>query len=149
MIYHLVRKTFTSTDKNDLINILGLIAGASLVGFYLNILDAPASKPISKIKDEPIEPVRDPLVDPRLLPKKKQDREPDSDKSVDREPSFDQVSSFVGKVTYSRDFQTMEINLSGKIYGFCRVPERVFDGFEGAGSKGVYFNQTIKGSFDC
>lgn len=124
-----VKKTFTNADKNDLLQTLSLIAGASLIGLYLNILDAPPDKPISQIKDEPIEPIK-----------------PDK---PDREPSFDMSSSFVGKVTYTPDFQTMEISLSGKIYGFCGVPERTFDSFEGAGSKGAFFNRNIKGQFDC
>lgn len=124
-----VKKTFTDTSKDDLVKTLGLIAGAALVGLYLNILDAPIDKPVTQIKDEPVDPVQ---------PGK-----------ADREPSFTHPSSFVGKVTYSPDFQTMEINLSGKVYGFCKVPERTFDSFEGAGSKGVFFNQTIKTQFDC
>jgi len=127
-----VRITFTSTDKNELLGILSLVAGVSLLGFYANILDAPVDKPVAQIRDEP----RD--VPDTVKPT-----------TTDREPDFTHPSSFVGKVTYSPDFQTMEVSLSGKIYGFCRVPERVFDGWEGAGSKGVYFNQTVKGSFDC
>ena len=124
-----VRKTFTNADKNDLLQTLSLIAGASLIGFYLNILDAPIDRSISKIKDEP-----------RIPP------EPDK---PDREPSFDASSSFVGRVTYTPDFQTMEISLNGKIFGFCGVPERTFDSFEGASSKGAFFNRAIKGQFDC
>ena len=124
-----VKKTFTNTDKDDLLQALSLLAGASVVGFYLNILDAPADKPISQIKDEPIDPIK---------PQK-----------PDREPSFDMPSSFVGKVTYSPDFQTMEINLNGKVFGFCNIPERVFDSFEGASSKGAFFNREIKQQFDC
>ena len=124
-----VKKTFTSTDKSDLVKTLGLIAGASLVGLYLNILNAPADKPLSQIKDEPVDPIK-----------------PDK---PDREPTFNMPSSFVGKVTYSPDFQTMEINLSGKVFGFCNVPERKFDGFEGASSKGAFFNREIKEQHDC
>ena len=124
-----VKKTFMDTSKDDLIQVLSLIAAASLVGLYVNILDAPPDKPISQIRDEPIDPV--------------------SPQKPDREPSFDMSSSFVGKVTYSPDFQTMEINLNGKVYGFCNVPERMFDSFEGAGSKGAFFNREIKQQFDC
>jgi hypothetical protein len=43
----------------------------------------------------------------------------------------------------------MEILLNGKRYNFCNVPQRVYDGFEGADSKGAYFNRIIKGQFDC
>ncbi len=124
-----VQKTFTDTNKDDLLKVLGLIVGVSLLGLFLNILDAPPSKPISEIKDEPIEPFK-----------------PDK---PDREPTFDMPSSFVGKVTYSPDFNTLEIELLGRVYGFCGVPERIFDSFEGASSKGAYFNRNIKGQFDC
>lgn len=124
-----VQKTFTDTNKDDLLKVLGLIVGVSLLGLFLNILDAPPSKPISEIKDEPIEPFK-----------------PDK---PDREPIFDMPSSFVGKVTYTPDFNTMEIELLGRVYGFCGVPRRTFDAFEGASSKGAYFNRNIKGQFDC
>lgn len=67
----------------------------------------------------------------------------------DREINFQHSSSFVGKVTFTPDLNTMEINLNGKVYGFCNVPERIFDGFEGAPSKGAYFGRNIKGQFDC
>ncbi len=124
-----VQKTFTDTNKDDLLKVLGLIVGVSLLGLFLNILDAPPDKPISEIKDEPIEPFK-----------------PDK---PDREPTFDMPSSFVGKVTYTPDFSTMEIELLGKTYGFCGVPERIYDSFEGASSKGAFFNRNIRGQFDC
>ena len=63
--------------------------------------------------------------------------------------SFTQSSSFVGKVTYIRDGQRMEINLGGTKYNFCNVPESIFDAFEGASSKGAFFGRSIKGQFDC
>jgi len=137
-----VQKTLTNADKKDLISTLSLIAGASLLGLYISILDAPVSKPVSQIKAEPIEP-----VEPKQV-RKPDDREPGI-KHGDREPNFDQVSSFVGKVTYNPDFNTMEIKLNDRTYGYCNVPRRTFDAFSGAGSKGVFYNQTIKGQFDC
>ncbi len=124
-----VQKTFTGTNKDDLLKVLGLIVGVSLLGLFLNILDAPSNKPISEIKDEPIEPFK---------PNK-----------PDREPTFDMPSSLVGKVTYSPDFSTLEIELLGRVYGFCGVPQRIYDSFEGASSKGAFFNRNIKGQFDC
>jgi len=124
-----IQKTFTDTNKDDLLKVLGLIVGVSLLGLFLNILDAPTSKPISEIKDEPIEPFK-----------------PDK---PDREPTFDMPSSLVGKVTYSPDFNTLEIELLGRVYGFCGVPQRIYDSFEGASSKGAFFNRNIKGQFDC
>jgi len=132
-----VQRTFTGMDKTIFLGILALIAGTSLLGFYTNILNAPIDTPVSKIKDQPVK-----LQD---LPPGR----PSPPGKPDREPSFTHPSSFVGKVTYTPELQTMEILLNGNVYGFCDVPERVFDGFDGAGSKGIYFNNTIKGNFDC
>jgi len=67
----------------------------------------------------------------------------------EREKDFTQSSSFVGHVVYSPDLSTMEISLNGRIYGFCNVPERVFTSFKGAGSKGAFFNRSIKGLYNC
>lgn len=66
-----------------------------------------------------------------------------------REKVFDHPSSFVGTVTYTPESNTMEIFLNGQLYGFCGVPERIFDAFEGAASKGVYFGRNIRGQFNC
>ena len=68
---------------------------------------------------------------------------------LEREITFSHTSSFVGKVTFTPELNTMEINLNGKVYGFCHVPFRIFDSFEGAASKGAYFTRIIKGQFDC
>jgi len=43
----------------------------------------------------------------------------------------------------------MEIILNGKTYEFCGVSERLFDSFEGASSKGAFFNREIKTLHDC
>jgi len=67
----------------------------------------------------------------------------------ERERSFKEASSFVGRVTYSIDNRTLEVELNGKEYGFCGVPESKFDSFEGAPSKGAFFNREIKEQFDC
>ena len=50
---------------------------------------------------------------------------------------------------YDQDEQGMEIILNGKTYEFCNVSERIYDAFEGADSKGEYFNRSIKTQFDC
>ncbi len=64
--------------------------------------------------------------------------------------AFTHTSSFVGNVKYDQDEQMMEIILNGvKTYEFCQVPERVYDAFEGANSKGAYFNRNIRTQFDC
>ena len=43
----------------------------------------------------------------------------------------------------------MTVILNGTEYSFCNVPERKYDAFEGADSKGVYFNREIKTQHDC
>lgn len=63
--------------------------------------------------------------------------------------AFTHSSSFVGNVKYDQDEQRMEIILNGKTYDFCNVPERKFDAFEGADSKGAFFNREIKTLHDC
>ena len=63
--------------------------------------------------------------------------------------AFTHSSSFVGNVKYDQDNQTMEIILNGKTYNFCNVAERLFDSFEGASSKGAFFNREIKQLHDC
>jgi len=63
--------------------------------------------------------------------------------------AFTHSSSFIGNVRYNRETQGMRILLNGKAYNFCNVPERIFDSFEGANSKGAFFAREIKGQFDC
>jgi len=124
-----VKKTFVDMDKTNLIDIVGLIGGAVLAGLFVNILDSPADEPISQIKEKPIDPVT-------------------PGKST-RKPSFNMPSSFVGKVTYDVESQGMRILLNGKPYNFCNVPERIFDSFQGANSKGAFFARNIKTQFNC
>ena len=63
--------------------------------------------------------------------------------------AFTHSSSFVGNVKYDQDEQSMEVILNGKTYDFCNVSERLFDAFEGADSKGAFFNREIKTLHDC
>jgi hypothetical protein len=63
--------------------------------------------------------------------------------------SFTHSSSFVGNVLWDRESNEMDIILNGKKYHFCNVSERLFDAFEGASSKGAFFNREIKGLHDC
>ena len=63
--------------------------------------------------------------------------------------AFTASSSFVGNVRYDRDEQSMRIILNGIVYNFCNIPERIFDSFSGADSKGAFFNRNIKTQFDC
>jgi len=65
------------------------------------------------------------------------------------EKGFTHTSSFVGNAKYYPDTQGMSIILNGKQYEYCNVPERIFDAFEGAGSKGAYYNREIKNLFNC
>ena len=63
--------------------------------------------------------------------------------------AFTHSSSFIGNVRYNRETQGMRILLNGKTYNFCNVPERIYDAFEGADSKGAYFARNIRTQFDC
>lgn len=63
--------------------------------------------------------------------------------------AFTHSSSFVGNVKYDSEDSEMEIILNGKTYNFCGVSERLFDSFEGASSKGAFFNREIKTLHDC
>jgi len=67
----------------------------------------------------------------------------------ERTVAFTHSSSFIGNVIYDSDSQDMKITLSGEAYVFCNVPDRVYDAFEGAGSKGSFFNREIRQLFDC
>jgi len=65
--------------------------------------------------------------------------------------AFTASSSFVGNVRYDKDTSEMRILLgsSGKAYNFCNVPQRKYDSFEGAESKGAFFNREIREQHDC
>ena len=43
----------------------------------------------------------------------------------------------------------MSVILNGQEYSFCNVPERKYDAWKGADSKGEYFNRNIKTQHDC
>lgn len=66
-----------------------------------------------------------------------------------REKDFEATSSFVGNVVYTPELQTMEITLNGTRYDYCSIPERIFDSFQGASSKGAFYNREIKGIYMC
>ncbi len=81
---------------------------------------------------------------------KLEERIKELERSVDpREIEFNQPSSFVGEVIYTVDLQVMTIQLGGRIYNYCSVPQRIFESFEGSPSKGVYYNRSIKNQFNC
>lgn len=68
---------------------------------------------------------------------------------MQREEEFTHASSFVGTVTYTPELQSMEITLGSRVYPYCGVPQRLYDGFKGAPSKGAFFNRAIKGIYEC
>ncbi len=63
--------------------------------------------------------------------------------------AFTHSSSFIGNVRYNTETLEMRILLNGKAYNFCNVPRRVYDAFEGAGSKGAFFARNIRTLYDC
>ena len=98
-----------------------------------------------------------PFARPQLKKKKKKKKEfyfiviPEDWKSLLKEElrTFDQASSFIGIVVYDTERQEMFITIGPTVYNFCNVPERKFDGFEGSGSKGAFFNREIREQHDC
>ncbi len=63
--------------------------------------------------------------------------------------TFSHSSSFVGQVVWEKANKEMIIVLGDRVYNFCSVPRAIYDGFRKAGSKGRFFNQNIKGLWDC
>ena len=74
--------------------------------------------------------------------------DPNNEES-DREQTFEESSVVIGEVTYFPDDSTMIAELSGKAYNYCSVPQRVFEAWKGAASKGKFYNEQIKANFDC
>ncbi len=75
--------------------------------------------------------------------------DPAPEPSQEREVSFDEPSTVVGRVTYNIDFQSMEVELNSTVYNYCNVPQSIFDSFAGAASKGAFYNRAVKGQFSC
>jgi hypothetical protein len=128
-------KTMTSLDKSILVNAIAIVTNVALAGLMFNILSAPVKTPIDDIKKEPVTDIK---IDRRV-----------NIKVTDRQPHFNQASSFVGEVNYFPEDLSMEVLLNGKLYAFCNVSERLYDSFKGAGSKGAFFNREIKTLHDC
>ena len=63
--------------------------------------------------------------------------------------AFTHSSKWVGNVRYNPQNQTMRVMMNNKGYGFCGVPEKVYDAWEGSPSKGEYWWRQIKGQYDC
>ena len=128
-------KTMTSLDKSILVNAIAIVTNVALAGLMFNILSAPVKTPIDDIKKEPVTDIK---IDRRV-----------NIKVTDRQPHFNQASSFVGEVNYFPEDLSMEVLLNGKLYAICNVSERLYDSFKGAGSKGAFFNREIKTLHDC
>jgi len=57
-------------------------------------------------------------------------------------------SSVISNITYDKATFTLKIRfVSGKIYEYLKVPERIYYKFKSARSKGIYFNLHIKDSY--
>ena len=67
----------------------------------------------------------------------------------EREKEFSESSTVVGNVTYFPDDSTMTAQLSGRTYNYCNVPERTYQAWKGAASKGKFYNEQIKANYDC
>lgn len=59
-------------------------------------------------------------------------------------------SSAIAAVGYDPDSQRMQIRFNNSgTYTFCRVPRYIFDGLLSASSKGRYYDQYIRGRYQC
>ena len=58
-------------------------------------------------------------------------------------------SSFVERVCYDAANSYMLIDLSGTWYHYCEIDADTVSGLMAAGSMGGFYNQSIKGRFDC
>ena len=139
-------KALTSINKPELSIILTTTFSVAVAGLALTILNAPTNKPVSDIKSEPIpDDIKQQISDnPTSIGQQKSDTVGNPEFR-----SFTHSSSFVGNVIWDRESLEMEILLNGNKYHFCRVSERLFDSFEGANSKGAFFNREIKTLHDC
>ena len=58
-------------------------------------------------------------------------------------------SSFVHRMCYSKVQEAVVVLLGANYYKYCGVSERVINGWLSASSKGKFFNNKIKGRFNC
>jgi hypothetical protein len=59
-------------------------------------------------------------------------------------------SSLIRSALYWPEHRALELCLSGgRRYLYLGVPAEIAEGFASAASKGSYFNQAIRGRFDC
>jgi hypothetical protein len=58
-------------------------------------------------------------------------------------------SSVVAAITYDPDASVLRVRfVSGMIYDYKNVPEKVFKAMKSATSKGTFLNQHIKGNYE-
>ena len=62
---------------------------------------------------------------------------------------FVQRSSLVQRLCYDKREQYVIVNLSGTYYHYCEVPPSVVSAWRSADSMGRFYNQNVKGRFDC
>ena len=60
-----------------------------------------------------------------------------------------QQSSFVNRVCYDSANSYMLISLKGTYYHYCAIDAATVNALLQANSIGTYYNQNIKGRFDC
>jgi len=58
-------------------------------------------------------------------------------------------SSVVGGAWFDSENQYLIINLQGTVYHYCGLADSVWSSLKSAPSMGTYFQDYIKGSFDC
>lgn len=57
-------------------------------------------------------------------------------------------SSVISTISYDKAQAILKIIfVSGMIYNYENVPEEIYDGLLSSGSKGIFFNQYIKGNY--
>ena len=58
-------------------------------------------------------------------------------------------SSFVNRLCYDRKESYVVVSLRGTYYHYCEVPAAVVVAWKGAASAGGFYNEQVKGRYDC
>lgn len=59
-------------------------------------------------------------------------------------------SDAISAIGYDAETMRMRVRFtSGSAYSFCRVPAHVFESFMRSASKGSYYNNHIRGRYQC
>lgn len=59
------------------------------------------------------------------------------------------ISSFIRGAWYDWDYQYMVIRLEETYYHYCGLPPAIWEEFKKTESFGRFYNQAIKGNYDC